>query len=76
MVQFGQLLVILGLGSFVLHLMQMEFRLLMWVDLWGVATGNIIRISMVVVGVLLFIVGSRAAKAQSVESFDDIKTKE
>ncbi len=53
----GGFLVLLGAGSFVLHFMDMEFRLLGWVDNWGVAAGNGIRIGMIVVGAVLWYLG-------------------
>jgi hypothetical protein len=55
----GFLLLIMGVGSFVLHAMNMEFRLLMWVDNWGVDTGNIIRIAAAVLGVILIALSFR-----------------
>ena len=44
----GGFLVLLGAGSFVLHFMDMEFRLLSWVDNWGPGAGMGIRIGMIV----------------------------
>ena len=54
---FGGFLVLMGAGSFVLHYMDMEFRLLGWVDNWGAGTGNAIRIAMIVVGGILWFLG-------------------
>ena len=53
----GGFLVLMGAGSFVLHFMDMEFRLLGWVDNWGVGVGNGIRIAMIVVGGILWFLG-------------------
>ena len=39
--------------------MDMEFRLLMWIDTWGQSTGNVIRVIMAVVGLLLVIMSFR-----------------
>lgn len=64
MQRLGSLLVLLGAGSFVLHLINMEFILVSWVDNWGPTTGNAIRIGMVVIGAVLWFLGrQQAAKA-------------
>ena len=60
----GGLLVLLGAGSFVLHFMDREFTLLSWVDNWGVGIGNGIRIAMIVVGAIIWFLGSRQAASQ------------
>lgn len=62
------LLVLLGAGSFVLDLLNREFILLMWIDTWGVTTGNVIRIGMVVVGIVLWIVAARQENASTSQS--------
>ena len=59
----GGLMFLLGLGSFVLHYMNMEFKLLMWVDNWGPTVGAAIRVGLIVVGGALWLVGNRRAKA-------------
>jgi hypothetical protein len=61
MQSLGSFLVLMGAGSFVLHLLNMEFILVGWVDNWGVSTGNGIRIGMVVVGAILWFVGKQKA---------------
>jgi hypothetical protein len=58
----GGFLVLMGAGSFVLHFMEMEFRLLGWVDNWGVGVGNGIRVAMIVVGGILWFLGRNDAK--------------
>ncbi len=55
----GILLLIMGIGSFILHSMNMEFRLLQWVDNWGTDTGNIIRIGAAVLGAVLIALSFR-----------------
>ena len=73
----GRFLILIGGGSFLLHLANMEFKLLMWVDHWGSTTGNIIRVALVGLGAALYLIDSkRAARAVNSESFDDIKPKE
>lgn len=54
---FGGLLILFGVGSFILNMIGMEFRLLMWIDLWGPLVGNGIRIGMVLLGALLLYIG-------------------
>ena len=61
MQSLGSLLVLLGAGSYVLHMINMEFILVSWVDNWGVSTGNGIRIGMIVVGAILWFVGRQSA---------------
>ena len=56
----GGFLVLMGAGSFVLHYMDMEFRLLGWVDNWGVGVGNGIRVAMIVVGGILWYLGKNS----------------
>ena len=63
MKSIGGLLFVLGLGSFVLHFMDMEFKLLMWVDNWGPTVGMLIRIGLVVVGGGLWLLGNKREKA-------------
>jgi hypothetical protein len=55
----GVLLLILGVGSFLLRKFNMEFMLFNWVDKWGTQNGNYIRIGAAVLGLLLIIAGSR-----------------
>jgi len=65
MKQFGIFLAIMGVGSFVLNLIGMEFRLLMWIDLWGTAIGTAIRIGLVILGALLFVIGMKMEGTES-----------
>ena len=43
-----------GLGSMVLHYLNLDFVLLMWVDNWGERTGWLIRILLAVIGGLIW----------------------
>jgi hypothetical protein len=61
----GGFLVLMGAGSFVLHFMDMEFRLLGWVDNWGPAAGNGIRIAMIVVGGIVWFLGKQSADKEA-----------
>lgn len=66
---FGFLLIIFGVGSFILKSMDREFRLLMWIDTWGESTGNIIRIGLAVAGAALVFLSMR--KKQEPEQKQD-----
>ena len=46
----------MGAGSFVLNLIGMEFKLLMWIDLWGPQVGLAIRLGLMAVGGALWAV--------------------
>jgi hypothetical protein len=50
MSKVGVWLIIFGVGSFLLNMAGMEFRLLMWIDTWGSTVGNLIRGGLVVAG--------------------------
>lgn len=62
----GGLLVLWGIGSFVLPYAGIQFMLISWIDNWGPGVGNGIRIAMIVVGAILWLLGRQsAAKAAS-----------
>ena len=63
MKSIGWLLVFLGAGSFVLNLIGYEFKLLMWIDNWGVEAGWAIRGAMVVAGGVLLFLGMKGETA-------------
>lgn len=65
MKSIGGLLFVLGLGSFLLNFMNMEFKLLSWVDNWGPGAGVAIRIGLIVVGALLWLVGRKQETAEA-----------
>ena len=50
----GALFVLLGAGSFVLHLMNRQFVIFSWIDNWGATVGTAIRIGLIVVGAALW----------------------
>lgn len=60
MQSLGSLMVLLGVGSFVLRFIDMEFILLSWVDNWGTGVGNGIRIALIVVGAVLWFLGNKS----------------
>ncbi len=53
----GALVGVYGIASSVLYVLGYNVRLLEWVDEWGMATGWIIRIALVVAGTVLYIYG-------------------
>lgn len=59
MKKLGMWMVILGAGSFILHMLEMEFIVLMWVDTWGTTVGNTIRFAAVIIGAVLFFMAGR-----------------
>jgi hypothetical protein len=64
MQSIGGLLVLLGAGSFVLRLVNIDFLLVSWVDNWGAGVGNGIRIAMIAVGAVIWFLGRRQASSQ------------
>ena len=63
MKSIGWLLVVLGAGSFVLNLIGMEFRYLMWIDNWGMEIGWAIRGALIVAGGVLLFLSMKAGTA-------------
>ena len=53
----GALIGVYGIVSSVLYFIGYTMRLLLWVDQWGIITGWIIRIVLVVIGTVLYIYG-------------------
>jgi hypothetical protein len=56
----GSFLVLMGAGSAVLHFMNMEFRLLMWIETWGTGVAWAIRGGLVVVGLGMLLLGRKS----------------
>ena len=59
MARFGLFILSLGVVSFILNMMSLNFKILMWIDLWGTKIGMIIRAVMVVLGGALIFFGLR-----------------
>jgi hypothetical protein len=72
MSELGKWLAIFGMGSFALKYFGMEFRILMWVDVWGPGVGNLIRFAFIGAGAVLFVLGEKAFPDEE-DSFDDIQ---
>ncbi len=47
-----------GVGSSILHFLNMEFIILAWIDTWGPTVGWAIRGALGVVGAVLWLVGN------------------
>lgn len=61
MKQFGIFLLVMGLGSTVLHFLDMEFKLLMWIGTWGETVAWVIRAVLSLAGAALLVMSSRSA---------------
>jgi hypothetical protein len=57
MKSIGGYLFFFGLGSIILNFLNMEFKLLMWIDNWGPTVGWSIRIGLLVLGAVLWLLG-------------------
>ena len=60
----GGVLVLLGVGSIVLDLMEMEFQILSWIDTWGAGVGWGIKIALIVLGAGLWLMAGRGGQRQ------------
>lgn len=58
MKSWGGNLFFFGVGSILLHFLNMQFIILAWIDLWGEGVGWAIRIGMAVIGGALWLVGN------------------
>lgn len=58
MKSLGGTMFFFGVGSIALYFLNMEFIILVWIDLWGPTPGWIIRAALIAVGGLLWIAGS------------------
>ena len=57
-----------GVGSILLNLIGYEFVLLMWIDMWGSTIGWAIRIAAIVIGAVLFFLGSKKEDSMETEN--------
>ena len=53
----GSTLLFFGCGSTLLYMIQFEFVIMMWIDIWGESVAWIIRAVMIVLGGILFFMG-------------------
>ena len=60
----GSTLVLFGVGSIILNLINYEFALLMWIDNWGTTVGWVIRGAMIVAGAALFLLDNGQQEAE------------
>lgn len=68
----GGFSMLIGAGSLVLNLIGMEFRLLMWIDLWGPTVGTLIRVGLIVAGFVLFFLGMKAEESHAASQSEDL----
>lgn len=47
---FGVGLIVLGFGSLLLTFTDYEFKVLAWIDMWGLTIGYAIRVGLIVLG--------------------------
>ena len=59
MKKIGGTMFFFGVGSIILHFLNMEFIILAWIDLWGPAVGWMIRGALAVIGGILWLVGTK-----------------
>ena len=57
-------MVILGVGSFLLNMVGIEFVILSWIDNWGPAVGIGIRVALIVIGAAMWFIGRKQEAAQ------------
>jgi hypothetical protein len=65
MKSIGSLLVIFGLAAIVFGFMDRAPRLMLWIYEWGDGTAWAIKIAFVVVGVILYVLGTRQNRTAS-----------
>ena len=63
MKKLGGYLLFFGIGSILLNMINMQFIILSWIDLWGESVGWTIRIGMIVAGAAMLFLGNRNADA-------------
>ena len=56
----GAFIALAGVISCVLHLIGMNLRILMWINEWGTGVGWGIRVGLIVLGVLMMVIASKA----------------
>lgn len=59
MKSLGGNMLFFGIGSILLHFLNMQFIILAWIDIWGPSVGWAIRIGMTVVGGFLWLIGNK-----------------
>ena len=68
MKSFGGFLVFAGILSFGLYFANYNLKILMWVDNWGESTGMVIRGGLILLGAVLYLMGSASQKRQAKEA--------
>ena len=65
MIELGKFLLMLGVGSFALHFLNMEFRLLLWIDTWGIEIGHAIRGGIALSGLAILLLAYRLSTSEN-----------
>ena len=68
MEKVGSTMAFFGIGSIVLHFLNMEFIILAWIDTWGPTIGWAIRIALTVIGGILWFIGSNQSATGVLET--------
>ena len=69
MKKIGSTLVVLGLFAIVLNFLNMVPRVLIWIYSWGEGTAWGIKIGLIVLGAVLYILGSRSEEEEDEEDY-------
>lgn len=59
----GAFLAIAGVASIVLYFIGYNLKILMWIDMWGITMGWVIRVGLIIAGGVLYLIGSRTSQA-------------
>ena len=62
MKSIGGFLALAGVLSIALHFIGWNLKILMWIDNWGTPAGWAIRIGLIVVGAIVYLIGSKMEK--------------
>ena len=63
----GLTLLFFGLGPIVANYLGHEFQAFVWMDNWGLQTGLMIKVALIVFGAVLFLPGGRRSRQKKVE---------
>ncbi|MEJ2142457.1 MAG: hypothetical protein P8Y24_08910 [Gammaproteobacteria bacterium] len=64
MKELGSAMLFFGIGSIVLNLINLEFIILAWIDMWGPTVGWVIKGALIVVGALLYFSSGNKEEAE------------
>ncbi|WP_282079819.1 hypothetical protein [Aquimarina algiphila] len=67
MKKIGSYIAIAGAISILLNFFNYNLKILIWIDSWGLTTGWIIRVGILVLGLILFFIGSKQTSEEQPE---------